>query len=59
VEVPCFEDARIHGVSNLHAIRDGWCVLRMILRERFSGEPHRATGHRASGDSDLVGQPSE
>jgi glycosyltransferase involved in cell wall biosynthesis len=34
VEVPSFEYARIHGVSNLHAFRDGWRVLKTILRER-------------------------
>src|SRR6185312_11400940 len=35
VEVPSFERGRIHGVSNLHAVRDGWRVLRLILRERI------------------------
>jgi len=33
-EVPSFEHARISGTSNLHAVRDGWRVLRTILRER-------------------------
>jgi glycosyltransferase involved in cell wall biosynthesis len=33
-EVPSFEGQRIHGVSNLHAVRDGLRVLRTILRER-------------------------
>ena len=28
--------ARIHGVSNLNAWRDGWRVLRTILHERFT-----------------------
>ena len=36
VEVPSFESRRIYGESNLHAIRDGLRVLRLILRERFS-----------------------
>jgi glycosyltransferase involved in cell wall biosynthesis len=40
VEVPSFEESRIHGVSNLHAIRDGSRVLRTILVERF-GVRHR------------------
>ena len=40
VEIPSFEDSRIHGLSNLHAISDGWRVLRTILRERFSIRPH-------------------
>lgn len=33
-EVPSFEHRRIHGVSNLNALRDGWRVLKTILRER-------------------------
>jgi glycosyltransferase involved in cell wall biosynthesis len=35
VEVPSFEDARIHGVSNLQTVSDGWRVLRTIFAERF------------------------
>jgi glycosyltransferase involved in cell wall biosynthesis len=35
-EVPSFENKRIHGASNLHAVRDGWRVLKTILRERFT-----------------------
>jgi glycosyltransferase involved in cell wall biosynthesis len=34
-EVPSFEHARIHGVSNLNALRDGLRVLRTILYERY------------------------
>jgi glycosyltransferase involved in cell wall biosynthesis len=34
VEVPSFESNRLHGVSNLHARRDGMRVLRTILAER-------------------------
>jgi hypothetical protein len=34
-EVPSYEGERIHGVSNLNAFRDGWRVLRTMLRERF------------------------
>jgi glycosyltransferase involved in cell wall biosynthesis len=33
-EVPSFEHARIHGVSNLNAFRDGRRVLQTILTER-------------------------
>ena len=33
-EVPSFEAARIHGVSNLNTWRDGWRVLRTIVTER-------------------------
>jgi len=35
VEVPSYEDPRIHGASNLHVVRDGLRVLRTILTERF------------------------
>ena len=34
-EVPSFESPRVHGVSNLRAIPDGWRVLKTIIRERF------------------------
>lgn len=33
-EVPSYEHDRIHGESNLNAVRDGWRVLRTIVRER-------------------------
>ena len=33
-EVPSFEYKRIHGVSNLNAVRDGWRVVRTIFVER-------------------------
>ncbi len=33
-EVPSFEGKRIHGVSNLNTFRDGWRVLKTIIRER-------------------------
>jgi glycosyltransferase involved in cell wall biosynthesis len=35
VEVPSWERRRIHGTSNLRTFRDGWRVLKTILRERF------------------------
>jgi hypothetical protein len=34
VEVPSYEHARLHGVSNLHAFRDGSRVLATIMTER-------------------------
>jgi glycosyltransferase involved in cell wall biosynthesis len=34
-EVPSFESDRLHGASNLRAIRDGARVLRTIAAERF------------------------
>jgi glycosyltransferase involved in cell wall biosynthesis len=33
VEVPSFEDRRLHGTSNLRVLRDGWRVQRTIFRE--------------------------
>lgn len=33
-EVPSFEHPRLHGASNLNTFRDGWRVLRTLLRER-------------------------
>lgn len=36
VEVPSFEHSRIHGQSNLNTFRDGWRVLKTIIRERRS-----------------------
>jgi glycosyltransferase involved in cell wall biosynthesis len=43
-EVPSFEHARIHGVSNLNAFRDGRRVLKTILTERRSTRRPPATG---------------
>jgi glycosyltransferase involved in cell wall biosynthesis len=34
VEVPSFEHLRIHGQSNLRTFRDGWRVLKTIIKER-------------------------
>jgi glycosyltransferase involved in cell wall biosynthesis len=38
VEVPSYEERRIHGTSNLRTFRDGFRVLRTIFRERFRGQ---------------------
>jgi glycosyltransferase involved in cell wall biosynthesis len=38
-EVPSYEHPRLHGASNLHAIRDGSRVLHTIIRERLPAEP--------------------
>lgn len=34
IEIPSIEYRRIYGKSNLNAFRDGWRVLRTIVRER-------------------------
>jgi hypothetical protein len=39
VEVPSWEGRRIHGSSNLRTFRDGWRILKLIVRERM---PHRS-----------------
>ena len=36
-EIPSHEHRRIYGASNLRAFRDGWRILKVIVRERFSG----------------------
>lgn len=38
-EVPSFEADRIHGVSNLRTIPDGWRVLKTMIKERFRANP--------------------
>jgi glycosyltransferase involved in cell wall biosynthesis len=38
-EVPSFERCRLFGASNLRAVRDGWRILKVILRERLSATP--------------------
>jgi glycosyltransferase involved in cell wall biosynthesis len=40
-EVPSYEQARMHGRSHLHAIRDGARVLRTIAVERLSSRSRR------------------
>lgn len=35
-EVPSHEHTRIHGVSNLHIVKDGWRIAKVIVRERLS-----------------------
>jgi glycosyltransferase involved in cell wall biosynthesis len=39
VEVPSYEQNRLHGLSNLNAWRDGKRVLKAIMSERFSRLP--------------------
>ena len=38
-EIPSHERCRMFGASNLRAIRDGWRILKLIIRERFGGAP--------------------
>lgn len=41
-EVPSYEHPRLHGSSNLHAVRDGSRVLRTIVLERISTVSRRS-----------------
>ena len=53
-EVPCQEDARIHGESNLRPFRDGWLILKMFVRERLQH------GRRLSSpDAQEVARPAQ
>jgi glycosyltransferase involved in cell wall biosynthesis len=47
-EVPSFERCRLYGVSNLRAVRDGWRILKVIVRERFSGLQERRPAELAA-----------
>ena len=53
-EVPCFEAQRIGGASKLHALRDGYRILRVIVRE---AHPRRPTNFRAVVDLHLEPMP--
>ncbi|MEW2254473.1 glycosyltransferase family 2 protein [Streptomyces sp. NPDC047869] len=46
-EIPSHEYLRIHGTSNLRAVRDGLRVLRVILGERSNRRALRRRGHRS------------
>jgi glycosyltransferase involved in cell wall biosynthesis len=43
VEVPSWEYSRVHGVSNLNAVRDGWRVLRTIAATTMEVRRGRAS----------------
>ncbi len=42
VEIPSFEDKRLHGLGRLNTFRDGWRVLRTIASERLRRPKDRA-----------------
>ncbi|MFF3379473.1 glycosyltransferase family 2 protein [Streptomyces sp. NPDC002680] len=44
-EIPSHEYLRIHGASNLRAVRDGLRVLRVILKERSNRRDLRSRSH--------------
>lgn len=43
-EVPCFEADRIHGASNLSALKDGLRIFRTIVTERLRAHPAAKVG---------------
>ena len=60
-EVPSHESPRIFGASNLHAVRDGWRILKVIMREWLGGFRKRgshglAVAAPASVSSGVTGQ---
>ncbi|MFJ8947512.1 glycosyltransferase family 2 protein [Streptomyces sp. NPDC102395] len=57
-EIPSHEYLRIHGVSNLRAVRDGLRVLRVILRERSNRRALRRRGRHRSPMLDSVLDPA-
>jgi glycosyltransferase involved in cell wall biosynthesis len=54
-EVPSYEHPRIFGTSRLNAVRDGWRVLRTILRERLRGGARQPNGTAAKASPVVVG----
>jgi glycosyltransferase involved in cell wall biosynthesis len=38
-EIPSYEHARLHGMSNLNPVRDGIRIAKFIVREHFGGRP--------------------
>jgi hypothetical protein len=44
-EIPSHEYLRIHGASNLRAVRDGLRVLKVILKERSNRRALRRRSH--------------
>ncbi|MEM7140161.1 MAG: glycosyltransferase family 2 protein, partial [Actinomycetota bacterium] len=50
-EVPSFEFDRIHGESNLNAIKDGLRVLRTMVKERFVRDTRKGGSVQTLGSS--------
>jgi len=54
VEVPSFEHPRRYGYSNLHTFRDGWRVLRTIIKELYYPAASYSVTRRSSASGGLV-----
>ncbi|WP_241661078.1 glycosyltransferase family 2 protein [Thermomonospora catenispora] len=50
-EVPSHETERRHGQSNLNTFRDGWRVLKTMIRLRFAGPLERPEPDRAPAEA--------
>nr|WP_308288166.1 glycosyltransferase family 2 protein [Streptomyces corallincola] len=57
-EIPSHEYLRIHGTSNLRAVRDGLRVLRVILRERSNRRSPRGVSRRTPRTAGMRGEAS-
>ena len=53
-EVPSFEYQRIHGTSNLNTFKDGWRVLKTIVRERSRNVASPPQLRRPATSSDVI-----
>ena len=58
IEVPSFERRRIYGQSNLKTFRDGWRVLKTIMRERLQRAPTLALPHASTSMYNFSDQPT-
>lgn len=47
-EVPSHERSRIHGASNLRAVRDGWRILKVIIGEFLTRKTQQKPGRDLS-----------
>ncbi|MGI9059681.1 MAG: glycosyltransferase family 2 protein [Ktedonobacteraceae bacterium] len=58
IEVPSFERRRINGQSNLKTFRDGWRVLKTIVRERLQTPPTLALPHTSTPLYNIADEPT-
>jgi hypothetical protein len=58
-EVPSYEADRLHGESNLNTFRDGWRVLRTIVRESKPARTKRDVGEIGTATFAAAPQPSK
>ena len=58
IEVPSFERRRIYGQSNLNTFRDGWRVLKTIVKERLQTPPTLALPHASAPLYNISDQPT-